>query len=69
MLDNETGKIVPPIKSHKLTEAINYLLMNNDKRVQFSNAAKLWISRKFKAQDMVLKTSNLYKELLYGSFI
>lgn len=62
--DNITGLLVPAADAASLAGAIEYLLENDQKRIEMSEAAKAWVAGKFKAEDMADKISRLYNELV-----
>jgi glycosyltransferase involved in cell wall biosynthesis len=62
--DGRTGILVPPSDAGKIAEAVITLLNDKAKRDDMGRAGKAWVRDKFKASDMVNKTSTLYLELL-----
>ena len=62
--DGETAILVPPADSFALAQAINNLLVNKQKRSAMSEAARVWIRDKFRAQDMGEEISKLYQGLI-----
>ena len=66
LVDNQTGILVPPADPYRLAQAINQLLLDEQKRRDMAEAARISVRDKFKAQDMVDRISDLYQELISG---
>ncbi len=64
VLNGVTGLLVPAKDPKKLADAILFLLKNDDKRRQMSQAARGWIDEKFSDRVMAEKFSQLYKSLI-----
>lgn len=62
--DGLTGTLVPARNPKVMAEAIINLLKNRTLREDMSRQAKGWIGNKFSAEDMVLKITGLYEELI-----
>lgn len=63
-LDKETGIVVPPASSVALSEAINFLLKNEDICRKYGENAKKRVEEQFSRRLMGEKVYNLYKEVL-----
>jgi glycosyltransferase involved in cell wall biosynthesis len=59
-----TGLVVPPGEPDALAEALNLLLSNPGLRAEYGCAARRHVEEKFDAGQMVLKTLEVYREVL-----
>jgi glycosyltransferase involved in cell wall biosynthesis len=59
-----TGLVVPPGEPDALAEALNFLLSNSGLRAEYGCAARRYVEEKFDAGQMVLKTLEVYREVL-----
>jgi len=62
--DGETGILVGPQDAQGMAAAMIRLLEDEPKRMEMGHAARAWVEGKFRAEDMALKTSALYMQLL-----
>ncbi len=62
--DNETGILVLASDVQGIAEGIKELLRDTAKRITMGQAGKTWVSGRFRAEEMIRKTSELYKELI-----
>ncbi len=66
--DNETAVLVPPRDFKELAEAIISLLKDSKKREKMAVAGRDWVRDKFGTEEMMHKTTALYKELIRARF-
>lgn len=62
--DGKTGILVPPSDPAAIADAVIGLLDDKPKCAAMGEAGKAWVRDRFKAEDMVKKTSELYMRLL-----
>lgn len=62
--DKQTGILVEPADPQAIAEAVKELLDNPQKMLAMSNAAKNRVKDRFKAENMVQATLNIYQEVL-----
>lgn len=62
--NNDTAQLVPIKNPLELANAIEKLLIDNDKRETFGKNAQTFAQEKFSLDKMIVKTENLYQEVL-----
>jgi rhamnosyl/mannosyltransferase len=63
----KTGLTVPPRDPVALANAITLLLDNPALRLQFGEAARERVREKFRVQEMVTQTMNVYESVMSSS--
>jgi glycosyltransferase involved in cell wall biosynthesis len=63
-LNQQTGIVVKPTDIQSLSNALNYLINNPEKRKCFGESGKLRVKEMFSAEAMVNSTLKLYEEVL-----
>lgn len=63
--DGLTGILVEPANPEKMADAILGLLSDGEWMRQMGSAGKAWVRNRFRAEDMAVKTSDLYMEILH----
>ena len=63
IINNKTGLLVEPGNSKELANAILCLLRNRGKAEEMAKLAKERVMKKFRIEDMIEKTENVYLEL------
>lgn len=64
VIDNWNGFLINHADSNKLSDLINYLFQNPEKRIQFGNNSQSHFLNCFTDQKMVNKTFEVYKKVL-----
>ena len=62
--DNETGVLVPPGDPLALARAIEGLLSDDTKRKRMGEAGRAWMQGRFKKEEMLRRTEELYLRLI-----
>lgn len=64
MVHNETGLLVPPDNVKEFVDALESLRINEEKRMSFGRAGKLFVRERFSYQRLVVDMDKLYKSIL-----